>query len=296
MEIASPASVPPQTAFIPTVLTPVESGGGKRVAIYVGGDPKRDPSMFYLNLLWLLMSQGQARGWEMVPMVELRSPSMAVLPPPELARLAAQRPVDGVVGFMVYESATRWMEESGVPWAAMLGSKRDNYVDLDYDGMLRSGLTRLAELGCKSAGLIIPAMHTGAKRLEWIDAEAERLGIVVNYEWIIVTRESQEQSGYDDMCALWALKHRPEGLLVFPDRTARGVVSAILEKQIRVPDDLKLVLHRNAESPYMVPMVCDWVEVSVGEIARALLDSLEDAWTGRPQKCRSVPLTLIKGS
>ena len=300
----SSSPISPEAAALLAGLPVSSAGGGsaaggtagRRVVIYVGADPKRDPSMFYLNLLWSLMAQGQARGWEMVPMVELRSHAMSVLPPPELARLAAQRPVDGIVGFMVFESVAQWLDETGVPWTAMLGGKRGNYVDLDYDGMIRTGLARLAELGCKTAGLIIPAMHTSAKRLEWIDAEAERLGIVINYEWILATRESQELSGYTDMGALWTLKHRPEGLLVFPDRTARGVVSAILEKQIRVPEDLKLILHRNAESAYMVPMTCDWMEVRVGEIAGSLLDGLEDSWAGRPLKRRSLPLRLIKGS
>jgi len=304
MESVSPNNTSPLAGIMPVNLSAMADAGGvvaggaagRRVVIYVGADPKRDPSMFYLNLLWALMAQGQARGWEMVPMVELRPQSMTVLPPPELARLAAQRPVDGIVGFMVFESVTQWMDESGVPWTALLGGKRDNCVDLDYDGMIRTGLARLAELGCKTAGLIIPAMHTGAKRLEWIDAEAERLGLTINYEWILATRESQELSGYTDMSALWALKHRPEGLLVFPDRTARGVVSAILEKQIRVPEDLKLILHRNAESPYMVPMPCDWMEVRVGEIAKTLLDGLEGEWAGVSQKRRSYPLRLIKGS
>lgn len=294
-----PASSPvsPETAVVPTGLPEATGagGGGRRVAVYVGADPKRDPSMFYLNLLWALMAQGQARGWEMVPMVELRTRAMTALPPPELVKLAGQRPVDGVVGFMVFESVAQWMDELGVPWTALLGGKRDNYVDLDYDGMVRSGLARLAELGCKTAGLIIPAVHTHARRLEWIDAEAERLGITINYEWILATRESQEQSGYDDMCALWALKHRPEGLLVFPDRTARGVVSAILEKQIRVPEDLKLILHRNAESAYMVPMPCDWIEVRVSEIARALLDSLEAAWHEKPRQRITLQARLVKG-
>ncbi len=265
------------------------------MVIYVGSDPKRDSSMFYLNLLWALMSQGQSRGYEMVPLIEQRPNAMAVLRPSDFDRVQAQGRVDGIVSFMIYELVSQWMDETGLPWTALMGGGRDNYVDLDYGGMIRSSLACLAERGCRSAGLILPVNKTQSTILELIDEEAARLGIEVKYEWILATRQSQEEGGYNDMCALWRLKDRPEGLVVYPDRTARGVVSAILEKQIRVPEDLRLILHRNAESPYMVPMPCDWIEVSVGAIASSLLDSLEDRWAGRKQRQRSLPINLVRG-
>jgi len=251
--------------------------------------------MFYLNLLWALMSQGQQRGFEMVPMIEQRPSTMTVLPPAELARLAAGRRIDGIIGFMVFDSVSAWMDETGVPWTALLGARRANCVDIDYDGMIEASLTRFAELGCRSAGLVFPAIHINAPRIERIEEQAERLGIEVNYEWILATRESQEQAGYQDMCALWSLKHRPEGLMVFPDRTARGLVSAIVEKRVRVPEQLKLILHRNAESPYMVPFACDWIEVGVGKIARQLLDNIEAGMEGRASQAHSLPVRLVKG-
>jgi DNA-binding LacI/PurR family transcriptional regulator len=268
----------------------------RRVILYVGGDPKFDGSMFYLNLFWCLMTLGQQHRVEMVPVVDTRPDSMRVLQPPEVARLVAEGGVDGMIGFMVYPAMTEWMKETGLPWTVLSSGQMDNNVDLDYAGMFSDALGRLAKLGCKSAGLMIPTPLSSAAYLEQIDSLAEKLKLTINYEWILVARESQELSGYNDLRALWDLKHRPEGLVVFPDRSARGVVSAICEKRIRVPEELRLILHRNAESPYVVPMPCDWVEVSVNVIAEALLANLDAHWAGRAMERRRVPFRLIEGA
>lgn len=269
---------------------------GRRVILYIGDDPKRDNSMFYLNLFWCLMKLGQQRGVEMIPVIEQRPGPMGVVMPPEVKRICREDGADGVIGFMIHSGITAWMVETGLPWAVLCEGQKDGYLDLDYVTMIRDSLTRLAELGCKTAGLMIPPNLPTASFLEQVDAMSAELGIAVNYEWILVSREGQEQSGYDQLTALWALKQRPEALVVFPDRMARGVVSAILEKRIQVPDELRLVLHRNAELPYVVPMPCDWIEVSVSGIATALMDNLEARWAGRPQPVRQIPLRLVKGS
>lgn len=275
---------------------PKRSGkAARRVLLYAGGDPKCDGSMFYLNLFWCLMALGQRHDLEMVPVIDTRPDAMRVLQPPEVKRLIAEGGVEGMIGFMVYPAMTVWMKEVGVPWTVLSSGSEDNAVDLDYSKMLSDALGRLAALGCKSAGLMIPTTLSGSGYLEHIDSLAERLGLTIKYEWILVARESQELSGYNDLCALWELKQRPEGLVIFPDRSARGVVSAILEKRIRVPGDLRLILHRNAESPYVVPVPCDWVEVSVNAIAATLLANLESSWAGQPIRRQRVPLQLIKG-
>lgn len=263
--------------------------------IYVGSDPKRDGSMFFLNLFWCLMTLGQQAGVEMIPVIDLRAPSQGLLPPPEIARIRSEGEVDGFIAFMVYPAMTEWMRETGIPWTALCEGKDGHFIGLDYNQMVRDSLKRLAGLGCKSAGLMIPAGFTDAVFLEGVDAISESVGIDVKYEWILVSRESQEQSGYEHLCALWDMNDRPEGLVVFPDLAARGVVSAILEKRIQVPADLRLVLHRNAESPYMVPMPCDWVEVSVNGVATALLGNLQGHWAGRPMERKKLPFRIVKG-
>lgn len=269
--------------------------GLKRVIIYVGSDPKRDGSMFFLNLFWCLMTLGQKAGMEMIPIIDLRAPSQGLLPPPELARIRAQGEVDGLIAFMVYPTMTEWMRESGLPWTALCEGKNAHFIGFDYTQMISTGFKRLAELGCASAGLMVPAGFTDAAFLEQVDSISEAVGIQVNYEWILASRQSQELSGYEHLCALWQMSYRPKGLLVFPDLAARGVVSALLEKRVRVPDDLRLILHRNAESPYVVPMPCDWLEVSVDGVAKALIKNLQGHWSGGAMGQIKLTFQLVKG-
>jgi len=87
----------------------------RRVIVYVGSDPKKDASMFYLNLFWCLMKAGQERGIDMVPIIDSRPASRMVLEPPEVARIRRDGPVDGVIGFMMYPAMTTWMNELGAP-------------------------------------------------------------------------------------------------------------------------------------------------------------------------------------
>ena len=282
-------------AHEPQPALPAVPRSGRRVILYIGGDPKRDNSMFYLNLFWCLMTLGPQRGVEMIPVIDQRPGPMGVVMPPEVERIQREGGADGLIGFMIYPAMTAWMEESGLPWTVFCEGNKDRHVELDYTGMVRDSLTRLVELGCKTAGLMIPPNLPTASFLEQVDAISKNLGITVNYEWILVSREGQEQSGYEQLGAMWELKQRPEGLVVFPDRMARGVVSAILEKRIQVPGELRLVLHRNAELPYVVPMPCDWIEVSVSGIATALMDNLEAHWAGRPMPNKALPLRLVKG-
>ncbi len=265
----------------------------RRVIVYVGSDPKRDSSMFYLSLFWSLMKQGQEQGIEMVPLIETRPASMAVIEPPEVARIRREGPVDGVIGFMVYPAMTTWMREAGLSWTVFCQGKGIGFVDMDHRAMIREALERLAARGCRSAGLMIPSDMADAAMLEHVENVCAKTGLEVNYEWIFATRVSQEPNGYSQLCALWERTPRPDGLIVFPDRAARGVLSAIMEKRVRVPEELRLVLHRNAESPYVSPVPCDWAEVNVAELARLLLDNLREVIAGRATGPRLLKMRLI---
>ena len=251
--------------------------------------------MFYLFLFWCLMNAGQERGIDMVPIIDSRPASRMVLEPPEVARIRRDGPVDGVIGFMMYPAMTTWMNELGVPWAVFCQGKGPGFVDLDHHAMVRDALRRLAALGCKSAGLMIPSDMADAGMLEHLERVSAETGVAVNFEWILTFRDSQEQTGYAHLCALWDRKPRPDGLVVFPDRAARGVLSAIMEKRIRVPDELRLILHRNAESAYVSPVPCDWVEVNVSAVADLLIDTVEARWTGAPPPTSQLKMRLVTG-
>lgn len=267
----------------------------RRVVLYCGSDPKSDPtSYFFLTLFWRVLTLGREKGIEMIPVINTRSVNQKRLRPPEVTQAMKDRGVDGIIGMLLFESMTEWMDRDEIPYA-VLSANNPNDVVPDYFGMIDIAFSRLAELGCKSVGLMLPSSLTNASMLEHMQREAEKLGITVNYEWIIVSRQSQEISGYNHFHSLWDLPVRPDGLVIFPDITARGVVSAVVEKRVQVPKDLKLVLHRNAENPYVVPFPCDWLENSVEPLAEALFRKLEAQWEGVPPTNDQIAFQLVKG-
>src|SRR5687768_2734688 len=83
----------------PPQASPVVPRSGRRVILYIGADPKRDNSMFYLNLFWCLMKLGQQRGVEIIPVIEQRPGSMSVVMPPEVKRICREGGADGLIGF-----------------------------------------------------------------------------------------------------------------------------------------------------------------------------------------------------
>ncbi|HEX4141279.1 MAG TPA: substrate-binding domain-containing protein, partial [Candidatus Methylacidiphilales bacterium] len=49
---------------------------------------------------------------------------------------------------------------------------------------------------------------------------------------------------------------------------------AILEAGIKVPDELKLVLHRNADIEFLNPLPVSWIEANPTEVAAALVEQV----------------------
>jgi len=271
----------------------------RRVLLYSGEDPKRlSTTMFYMNLFWRLITLGRERGIEMVPFIDTRPIDQRVIRPPELENTLEEMHLDGVIGILFYYSMTAWMTEAKLPFSGMFSGPGSDkgHVQLDMLGMVSTALRRFSELGCHSVGIMYPSNAQQTSVLEFAEREAKALNLELKYEWMLFSRQSREITGYNYFSSLWNLKEKPDGLLIYPDETARGVVSAIVEKKIRVPEELKLVIHRNAESPFFVPFCCDFIENSVNPLAQALFEDLENLWAGRPQKLISVPFNLVKGS
>jgi LacI family transcriptional regulator len=66
-------------------------------------------------------------------------------------------------------------------------------------------------------------------------------GLTVNEQWFMPTTGFSEQSGYDSMMELLNQDQLPEGMFVFNDIMAIGVLRACAEKGIKVPEQMAVV-------------------------------------------------------
>ena len=103
----------------------------------------------------------------------------------------------------------------------------------------------------------------------------------------------QEHFGYEEFLKLWDQPEKPEGLVVFPDTTASGVILGLREKNVRVPEDLKLVFHKNEASDYFCPMPVSFAVFSEREAARALIQQIQKQFRGESCEPISLPFKIV---
>jgi len=164
------------------------------------------------------------------------------------------------------------------------------------DQLARLAIQTVVEQGSRSVGLISPVYpettdadgspHPNAHFYMAFLCAAKEAGIEVRNEWIKaptssdVGNRNQEEWGYEAMREFWHQPRHPESLVVFPDTSARGVILALLEMGVRVPQDLKLVLHKNAEIALLCPLPADIITLSLTDVARALIEQIETQFSG----------------
>ena len=160
-------------------------------------------------------------------------------------------------------------------------------VSIDYGQMAEISLRALAAQGCRSVGLInsmrSKAAPDGGRSPQevaffnhFIDTAAD-YGLEVHNDWMITSGAAEvlagqfKAFGHKSFRALWKLKSRPEGLIVFPDSSVSGVLMAMAELGVKAPDDLRLAYHRNEQMTIFNPSPATEAILSEREIATALI-------------------------
>lgn len=209
-------------------------------------------------------------------------------PLPALAKAVAERQVQAVAATSVSDRCLPWLRQLRVPFACVSSMPDLGSVNVDDDAMVRLAVQRLAERGCRRVGLISHAyvkerITSGAPVTDLplfglFAAAAQQAGLEVRPSWLVAPTSLPpgiEQCGYDLFRAWWPLGDHPDGLFVFPDTLARGVIHALSELRVDVPHELRLVVHRNQEVEIFSPLPVDWLTVSVHGVAEALLTQLQ---------------------
>jgi DNA-binding LacI/PurR family transcriptional regulator len=172
-------------------------------------------------------------------------------------------------------------------------------------------LQAVAEQGCRSVGLICPmpstvtnsdnSRHENVSFYGHFMDRARDLGLEVRNEWMRITHDEadprgqagmQERFGCEEFLELWNLPARPEGLLVYPDTTVRGVILGLEKRQVRVPEELKLVLHKNEAIDLLCLMPATFVISSERLYAQALIEQVQKQFRGESCEPISVPFRL----
>lgn len=204
---------------------------------------------------------------------------------PALRRAIDRREIQAVVAPLINSVDIEGLKKLKVPLVLNSVRKCNNRVGFNWKQMMRLGLERLRDQGCKTVGLITPVYVEPEKRasgeendkIEFYEAfldEIRHLGLETCNAWIRSPEsypERQEQYGYQQFEALWNQKNHPEGLMVYPDLTVRGVLMSILARRVSVPRDLKLVIHLNDQCPYECPFPVTQLVTKVELVAAEII-------------------------
>jgi DNA-binding transcriptional regulator YhcF (GntR family) len=207
----------------------------------------------------------------------------------EALNLAVRRQeIQGLISISSNDSNRRWMTELSIPVAHLGEGDFPSMVSLDRRQLFALSFQRLKDQGCRSVGVIGDLRH----KLKYLEI-AKELGMTIEEPWIrtpssFIEPNLRELWGYEQFLDLWNLESRPDGLAVLEDVMCRGVITGALSRQVEVPGELKLVLHRNAEVPLLCPFSASFVESSCAEVAEALLQQLQRTF----RKERSKPVLV----
>lgn len=190
-----------------------------------------------------------------------------------------------------------WLQRLPVP-VAYLGSDLPTSVGFQFEQFWELALGQLRAQGCRTVGYISPHRPLQTNLHDQFLALCQRHGFPVRNEWIITpknTTESfvHERFGYERFHEFWRLPNRPEGLIVYPDSIARGVITAALELRVRLPHDLRLVIHRNAEVELVCPLPATFIESRCREVAAALIAQVEKQFRNEPCAPIQLPFHLV---
>lgn len=266
----------------------------ERVAVYLRGDPQHPASGFSRLLVKFLERELNALGAECLVVTENRE--LAGLA--RLRELAELRQIQGVVAPAANPQAIKELATMGAPFSLCSRARLSNTVEADDNQMVALAVAAFRRLGCRRVGMIFSCNDGRNKRVlgerarfqffERLRASLAAAKLELRPEWEAVVATGQELAldeyadfAYESFNRIWSAPERPDGLLVFTDDLIPGLLMAALERRVQIPEELKLVLHRNAELKVLCPVPCVFLECSVAEIAAKLVQQVADQFAGK---------------
>jgi len=117
-----------------------------------------------------------------------------------------------------------------------------SYVITDNEGGVSELVHYVYEKGHRTLGVITlrSRSYTGKMRLSGVLKACDELGILIKEEWILDGQSTQE-GAYQATKKLFQFKDRPTTLLVCNNLMMLGVMKAIKELNVKVPEDISIV-------------------------------------------------------
>jgi LacI family transcriptional regulator len=212
----------------------------------------------------------------------------------EIDRLLARR-VDALI-----IASTQWtvesfrhIEERKRPYVLIdrcFAGLPANFVGVDDELVGSLATEHLISMGCRRIAHVRGLeISTALGRLAGYRQALARHGFEVPTDYIQTASRSDDAgdiSGHDAMLRLLSLEPRPDGVFCFNDPTAMGVLKAILDSGLRVPQDIAVIGCGNVRNSELLRVPLSSVDqdsAGIGRQAATLALSLVESKGERPR-------------
>ena len=182
----------------------------------------------------------------------------------------------------------------------MLAGSDANYVGVKDDELGALATEHLIAQGCQRVAHIRgPAVATGSGRLRGYRRALARHGVAPEPAYI-ASGQYGDNTGYEAMHQLLRTDPRPDGVFCYNDPVAAGAIKAILEANLRVPEDIAVIGAGNVHYSDLLRVPLSTVDQSstvIGETAAELLAACMDS--RKPPAARRIfipPRLVIRDS
>jgi DNA-binding LacI/PurR family transcriptional regulator len=279
----------------------------RSVGIYYGDEILvKHERAFYRSLHAQLLALLQKENISNRVFIDCRAHNRQQQPLLELAEAINSSTIQGLIVPLISPQVAGWLPNLSIPTSLFSSARTDfSRICVDNNTMMSMACQALREQGCRTVALInpIPAEHQGGGRNESdtifnaFHNGLKAFDLKTRNSWVRVPKKyqfSQEKYGYQEFHKLWSQSEKPDGLIAFPENVSRGVVIALLEQQVKVPTDLKLVLHKNQNVEFLCPIPADWVITPEQSIAKALIQQVKDRFSGLEPRYYDIQHIFVK--
>jgi DNA-binding LacI/PurR family transcriptional regulator len=150
-----------------------------------------------------------------------------------------------------------------------------NVLAVDYQTGIDQGVQHLAAMGHRKIAFISgPSTHFSAQsRHNAFCNSLSRVGVSPRSEWLVLGDHTLN-GGIRAMQTIMAGTDRPTAVMCSNDMTAIGVLHALYEQNVRVPEQMSVIGFDNIQmSAFTLPPLTT-IEMSCAEIARCAIDML----------------------
>ena len=263
------------------------------VGLYYGANIwENDNALFSRNLHLALVEQLERMGKSTTVFVDSRPERDQGSPLPDLLHAIHNRDIQCLIVGSANSTAFPGLDKLPIPVSFSSGAEISKRFFFDRRGLIQEGIRRLAAKGCRSIGFICNICD--AKNPIYLDffREIERAGLTTQKKWIRrppeFTRELARY-GYTEFLKIWAMRERPEGLIVYPDVAVIGVIAAALKSGATSTEQMTFFFHRNAKVKLICPMPAIWGIGDEGLAADALIELIVRQMNGEKVSPIMVP-------